>query len=152
MKSLREKEESSGERPLKIFVDANTIVSGLIFEGNEALLLRLGGMGLCMLVTTRYIMEEVARVLRSSDFRLSEDQAISFLSYANRCLRIYENVKPEHLQKYFSGLRDKKDVHVLAAFYELKCAILVTGDKELLRKVAMSRTTRQTLEILLSKK
>ncbi len=149
MRSLKEKEESSGNRQLRIFVDANTIVSGLAFEGNEALLLRLGRIGLCRLVTTRHVVEEVARVLKAPELNVSEEDATSFLSYLNSCVRVYGNVKPQQLNKYLGRLEDKKDAHVFVAFDELKCDILVTGDKELLRKVSGAKTTRQALKKLL---
>ena len=149
MKLWRENEQNSGKRQLTIFVDANTIVSGLLFEGNEALLLRLGRTGLCTLVTTRYIIHEVTRVLHADEFRLSEEEILALISYTNKCIRVSESLKRAQLRKYTSRLADKKDVHVLAGFSELDCDILVTGDKELLRKVAKARTTRQTLEVLL---
>lgn len=152
MRSSRENEESSGKKPLTIFVDANTIVSGLVFEGNEALLLRLGRAGLCRLVTTRYVVDEVARVLQAGEFRFGEEEVVSLITYVNRCMTIHGNVAPGKLRKYSSILRDKKDVHVLAAFHDLRCDIMVTGDKELLVKVARARTTRQALELLFSEK
>ena len=152
MRSSRENEESSGKKPLTIFVDANTIVSGLVFEGNEALLLRLGRTGLCRLVTTRYVVDEVARVLQAGEFRFGEEEVVSLITYVNRCMTIHGNVAPGKLRKYSSILRDKKDVHVLAAFHDLRCDIMVTGDKELLVKVAKARTTRQALELLFSEK
>jgi predicted nucleic acid-binding protein len=152
MRSSRENEESSGRKPLRIFVDANTIVSGLVFEGNEALLLRLGKIGLCSLVTTHYVIDEVSRALRAGEFRLSEEEAVSLISCVNRCITVCENATPRQLRKYLSTLRDKKDAHVLAAFQELKCDMMATGDKKLLRKVPKARTTRRALGILLSVK
>jgi predicted nucleic acid-binding protein len=149
MKLSRENEQNSGQGPLTIFVDANTIVSGLLFDGNEALLLRLGKTGLCALVTTRYVIDEVTRVLYAEEFRLSEEECVAFLSYTSICIRISESPTRSQLHKYSSRLADKKDVHVLAGFTELDCDILVTGDKELLRKVTKARTTRQTLDLLL---
>jgi predicted nucleic acid-binding protein len=148
MKLSRENEQNSGKRQLTIFVDANTIVSGLLFDGNEALL-RLGKTGLCALVTTRYVIGEVTRVLHAEEFRLSKEEILTFLSYTNKCVRVSESPTRSQLRKYSSRLADKKDVHVLAGFSELDCDILVTGDKELLRKVTKARTTRQTLELLL---
>jgi len=151
MRSSRESGEGSGKRHLKVFVDANIIVSGLAFEGNEALLLKLGAVGLCRLVTTRYVMEEVARVLRAEEFRLKPDELASLLSFVRRCMEIHEGVKWEELSEYLPRLDDEKDVHVLAAFERLNCDILVTGDKKLLRKVRKAKTTRQTLNRLLGK-
>lgn len=148
---MNENEEDSGKRPLRIFVDANTIVSGLLFEGNEALLLRLGRIGLCRLVTTRYVIDEATQVLRSKEFQLSDEEIISFLSYVNKCALVYQSVKRRLIRKYYARLRDKKDLHVLAALHELDCDMLVTGDKELLRKVTRARTTREALEELLGR-
>ena len=152
MKLWRENEQDSGKRRLTIFVDANTIVSGLLFDGNEALLLRLGKTGLCTLVTTRYVIDEVTRVLHAEEFRLSEEEVGAFVSYTSKCIRVSESLKRSQLRKYFLRLADKKDVPVLAGFNELDCDILVTGDKELLRKVTKARTTRQILELLLGRK
>jgi len=148
MKLWRENEQDSGKR-LTVFVDANTIVSGLLFEGNEALLLRLGKTGLCTLVTTRYVIEEVNGILHAEEFYLSEEEIAAYLSYTSKCIRVSESLKRSQLRKYFSRLTDKKDVHVLAGFSELDCDVLVTGDKELLKKATKAKTTRQTLELLL---
>jgi predicted nucleic acid-binding protein len=126
------------------------MVSGLLFEGNEALLLRLGKTGPCTLMATRYVNDEVNGVLHAEEFRLSEEEIAAFLSYTSKCIRV--SLKRSQLRKYFSRLADKKDVHVLAGFSELDCDILVTGDKELLRKVTKARTTKQTLELLLGRK
>ena len=149
MRLWKENEQSTGKRQLTIFVDANTIVSGLIFEGNEALLLRLGRIGLCKLITTHYVIDEVTRALHAAEFRLSEEEIITLWTYTNKCIRIGKAPNPSQLGKYSSRLTDKKDVHVLAGFSELNCDILVTGDKELLRKMPKAKTTRQALDMLL---
>ncbi len=149
MRSSRENEQSSGKRQLNVFVDANTIVSGLIFEGNEALLLRLGAIGACKLVTTRYVIDEVSKVLRAEEFGLGADQIAALLSLVYRTVALHEDLKQHELKKYFPKLDDKKDVHVLGAYEKFKCDILVTGDKELLKKVTGAMTTRRILEMLL---
>ncbi len=89
------------------------------------------------------------QVLRAREFRLGQEEVASLLSFVNKCAGVYENVRLEELQEYRTTLDDKKDAHVLAAFERLRCDILVTGDKELLRKVTGAKTTRQALEILL---
>jgi len=48
---------------VKLFVDANILVSGLVFEGSESLLLDLARLGVCELVTNAYVREEVRDVL-----------------------------------------------------------------------------------------
>ena len=152
MRSLKENARSSGRRLLRIFVDANTVVSGLLFEGNEAALLKLGRIGACRLVTTGHVMEEVARVLRADEFRLTQEEAESLMAFANNSLHVHENLRNEEISEYITKLHDKKDAHVWAGFELLACDVLVTGDKELLRKVPKARTTRQTLNLLLNEK
>jgi predicted nucleic acid-binding protein len=151
MRSSRENERSFGKKRLNVFVDANTIISGVAFEGNEALLLKLGATGACRLATTRYVINEVTKVLQADEFRLSQEEITATLSFVYRSIVVHEDVKQGELRKYFARLDDKKDVHVLAAFEKLKCDVLVTGDKELLRKVTEAKTTRQALEMILGK-
>ena len=141
---------SSGKRLVKkIFVDANTIVSGLLFEGDESLLIRLGMVRLCELVTSEYVVEEVKRVLRSNRFNLSEDDVAFLISYLHRCIRVYTSPTSEEINRNLSRLGDKKDVHVLVAFEKFECNLLVTGDAELLSRVKRAKRTRQALELLL---
>jgi len=81
---------------------------------------------------------------------LSRDDIAALLSIAYRSLAVQEDLRQVELKKYLSRLDDKKDVHVLAAYEKFKCNILVTGDKELLKKAAGAKTTRQAIEMLLS--
>lgn len=133
----------------KIFVDANTIVSGLLFEGNESLLLRLGMVRLCELVTSEYVVEEVKKTLRSNRFDLSEDDVAFLISYLHRCIRVYPPPTLEEIARNHGRLKDKKDIHVLIAFEKLGCSLLVTGDTELLSRVKRAKRTRQALQLLL---
>ena len=145
----RENERGSGKKRLKVFVDANTIVSGLVFEGNEALLLRLGAIRLCSLVTTRYVMDEVHQALTAREFGLTEDEVEGLITFAYKCITVYEGRNRDQLHRYSSRLDDKKDLHVLASFEGLDCDMLVTGNRELLRKVDRAKTTTQAIETLL---
>lgn len=56
---------------MKVFVDANTIVRGLLFAGNEAVLLELGRLRALRLVTNEYAFGEVREVLKREEFRLT---------------------------------------------------------------------------------
>ncbi len=149
MRSSRENEESFGKRRLSIFVDANTIVSGLVFEGNESLLLKLGAIGACKLVTTRYVIDEVSKALAAEEFGLISEEIAILLTFVNKALVVHEDLNLQKLKRYFHRLNDKKDLPVLAAFEKSNCDFLVTGDKELLRKLPRTKTTRQTLQILI---
>jgi predicted nucleic acid-binding protein len=120
-----------------------------VFEGNEALLLRLGAIRLCSLVTTRYVMDEVHQTLRAREFGLTEDGLAALIAFAYKFVTVYDGPNRDQLLRYSSRLDDKKDLHVLASFMGLDCDMLVTGDRELLRKVNGAKTTRQAIERLL---
>jgi len=151
MRSSRENEQSSGKRRLTIFVDANTIVSGLAFEGNEALLLKLGAIGACDLKTTRYVIDEVDKALSGKEFGLARDEIAALISVVYNSVVVHESVGGAQLEKYLPRLDDEKDAHIWAAYEKLRCDMLVTGDKELLKKVTGAKTTRQTLERVIGK-
>jgi len=147
---LKRSGANSGKTPIKrIFVDANTIISGLLFRGNKSLLLRLGMIRLCELVTSEFVFKEVERALRSSRFGISEDEVTFLTSYLHRCVRVRPSPSPKEISLNLARLEDKKDVHVLVAFERLGCDFLLTGDSELLSKVKCAKRTRQILELLL---
>jgi predicted nucleic acid-binding protein len=149
MRSSRENERSYGKKRLSIFIDANTIVSALFFDRNEALLLKLGATGACGLVTSGYVLREVDRVLRAREFRINDDEIPRIFQFVHRAVVVREDVRQEDLEKCYPRLDDKKDVPVLAAFETFKCDLLVTGDKELLTKVKGAETTKRAIERIL---
>jgi hypothetical protein len=61
-----------------------------------------------------------------------------------------DKMRNSGLQKYSGRLNDQKDLHVLAGFEKLDCDALVTGDRELLEKVAKATSTGQFVKTLLS--
>jgi len=152
MRSSRENEKSFGKKTLSIFIDANTIVSALIFAGNEALLLKFGAAGACRLVTSHKVIDEVARILQAKEFRISHDEIPLILQFVHRAVVVREDVRKDDLERYYARLDDKKDMHVLAAFEKFKCDMLVTGDKQLLKKVKRAQTTRKALGVILAER
>lgn len=112
MRSSRENEKDFGKKRLSIFIDAN-IVSALLFDGNEALLLKLGAAGACTLVTSHYVIDEVTRVFQSKEFQISHDEIPFILQFVHRAVIIHENVRREDLESCYARLDDKKDAHVL---------------------------------------
>jgi len=149
MRSSRENERSFGRKRLSIFVDANTIVSALFFEGNEALLLKLGATGACRLVTSEYVLREVANVLRAREFRINRDEIPGVLQFIHRAVVVRNDVAEKDLKEHYARLDDKKVVTVLTAFEKFKGDLLVTGDKELLTKVRGAETTKRAIEMIL---
>ena len=134
---------------LRIFLDANTLLSGLLFEGNESILLELGGIGLCRLVTNEYVVEETKRTLGRENFGLSSEEIVFLQGYIYRCVDVIDNPSTSDIGEYCDALNDKKDLPILLGCIGSQCDYLVTGDKELLScKLVSSIKTKKMLKIL----
>lgn len=133
---------------LKIFLDANVIVSGLLYGGNESLLLECGKLRLCRLYTNQYVLKEVERTLHKSLFGLNDEEIDEILSYLFRCVKIMEDPSLTEIEHAFEIINDKKDAPVLAGALK-NFDYFVTGDKELLEyKKARPVNARIVLEKL----
>jgi len=131
---------------IKAFLDANTIISGLLFEGNEATLLELGRIKAINLETNNYVIEEASRVLQRPELQLTQKETTDLLRYLNTCLTVTKNPSNETLTQNYELLNDKKDIPVALGALQPEITYLVTGDKELLEKIPKAITTRQLLE------
>jgi putative PIN family toxin of toxin-antitoxin system len=132
---------------LRLFLDANTIISGLLFEGNESTLLEYGRHGLCTLITNEYVRDEVNEVLGRVHFDLGKEEKESLLAYLRECVMITRNPGGEEVKKHAALLKDKKDAPVLAGAIQTQSHYLVTGDKELLRQKAVkSLKTKEAID------
>lgn len=141
---------------MKVFVDANTILSGLLFVGNESSLLELGRLRALRLVCNEYVMQEVERALKREEFSLEDEERRHLLKYALECISVAENPTEEEIKKHYDLLKDKKDLPVVLGAKMENCDCLVTGDRELLsKKVRLfvnSVTTSELLEKLAKEK
>lgn len=141
---------------MKVFVDANTIVSGLLFVDNEAVLLELGRLGALRLMTNEYVLGEVREVLKREEFRLTEEERQRLTRYMLECISIVEDPSKEEIKKHYDLLEDKKDLPVVLGAKKENCECLVTGDKELLsdkvKKFVNSTTTSELLGKLIKEK
>ena len=134
---------------MKLFVDANTLISGLLFQGNERILLELGRYGTCELVTNDYVRSEVADFLRRPRVSLSEGDRRRLMTILDRSVVVLKSPPTEKVQESRARLRDQEDLPVLVGFEISGCDYLVTGDKELRRAASKAISTRRALEILL---
>ena len=134
--------------PTRLFLDANTIISGLLFEGNESELLDLGLLGAVELVTVAYVWAEVQEVLRRPQFRLSPEGVEDLLSFGQEALLILPDADEGAITSREGDLKDKEDAAVWAGFEARGADSLITGDKELLQKVRGARRTRTVLDDL----
>jgi len=134
--------------PTRLFLDANTIISGLLYEGNESELLDLGLLGAVELVTVAYVWAEVQEVLRRPQFRLSPEGVEDLLSFGQEALLILPDADEGAITSREGDLKDKEDAAVWAGFEASGADSLITGDKELLQKVRGARRTRTVLDDL----
>ncbi len=141
---------------MKVFVDANTIVSGLLFAGNEAVLLELGRLKALHLVTNEYVLREVREVLRRDDFHLTDEEQRHLVKYTLECTSIAEDPLKEDIEKHYDLIEDKKDLPIVVGAKKENCECLVTGDKELLsgrvKQFVNSITTSELLRRLVEEK
>jgi putative PIN family toxin of toxin-antitoxin system len=149
---LRRRLRLAGKKPLRSFVDANIIVSGLLFEGNEATLLELGRAGAITLVTNDHVLAEVRAVLRRAEFSLTDPEFTGLIGYLHECLTLLRDPENDEIRSNFSLLGDKKDIPVALGATNSGSDYLVTGDEELLEKLnPISITTSNLLKLILIK-
>ena len=135
---------------MKLFVDANTLVSGLVFAGNERSLLELGRLRVCDLVTNTYVMDEVREVLARPHLDLSSDEHSRALMFLAQCVTVLDDPPTETIRSAARRLRDADDLPVLLGFEESRSDYLVTGDRRLRQRVPKSLTTRAALRRILA--
>ena len=134
---------------MKLFVDANTLVSGVVFAGNERLLLEIARYGACDLITNRHVHREVVEVLARPGLGLSEVEQGRPIALLDRSLSTVEDPAVEKMRRSRNRLRDEEDLPVLVGFETSDCDYLVTGDRALRNSTPKAMTTRQALKALL---
>ena len=135
---------------MKLFVDANALVGGLVSEGNESLLLDLGRLGVCELVANEYIREEVRDVLARPQVGLSRTEQEAALAVLSRHVTILEDPPSDAVIAARGRIPDDDDLPILIGFEHSGCDYLVTGDRRLRERVARAVTTRTAIERVLS--
>jgi len=135
---------------VKLFVDANALVGGLVSEGNESLLLDLGRLGVCELVANEYIREEVRDVLARPHIGLSRTEQEAALAVVSRRVTILEDPPSSAVIAARGRIPDDDDLPILVGFEHSGCDYLVSGDRRLRERVARAVTTRTAIERVLS--
>jgi len=134
---------------VKLFVDANTLISGLLFQGNERLLLELGRYGTCDLITIEYVRGEVRDFLGRPRAHLSGDEQRRLMTILDRSVIALGDPPAEEVREALGRLRDENDLPVLVGFEISGADYLVTGDRELRRMAPKAISTRRAIELLL---
>jgi putative PIN family toxin of toxin-antitoxin system len=112
---------------MRIFLDANILISGIIFKGKEhELLIKNKNI---FFITSEDVLEETRAVIIEK-FPESSELVEIFLSILNPTV-IKRKDYASKLNEY-STVRDKNDRHILAAAMIGKVDYIVTGDADLL--------------------
>ena len=134
---------------LKLFIDANILISGLVFDGNELKVLFK-----CLdkghkLVISNHVEEEIFRTMLDK-FPEHSKLFHEFIELAH-----FEIVpKEQYIDKLadYDIVRDKHDRHILASAIVTKCKYIITGDKDLLVLKSINNTkiltSKEVLKIL----
>jgi putative PIN family toxin of toxin-antitoxin system len=128
----------------RYFLDANILISGIIWNGNERKLLLFGENRKLTLVTSMYVFREVQDVFEN--FGFSSQKIAESLVYLRSFMDLVDATEAE-VEKCWDILDDKGDVPVLAAAIKSKC-ILITGDKQLINQGKKYVTVKTTKDIL----
>ncbi|HET6454531.1 MAG TPA: putative toxin-antitoxin system toxin component, PIN family [Armatimonadota bacterium] len=113
----------------RVLIDTNILLSGLIWNGNEARLLEMAITGDVHLLVPEFVLGEAHRVL-ARKFPGHEqllDEVIALLDH-----EILGHPSTERVESAKQMLRDPADAEVLASIIESKPDFAVTGDKDLL--------------------
>ncbi len=141
---------------MRVAIDANTILSGLFFHGNERTLLLESVSGGITLVLAEDIVEEVYRVIGET-FRDHPDlpEALELLGTVFASGELME--RQEYLEgvaMWVSRLRDPSDAPLVACAVAAGVDGLVTGDKDILELGEFDGIkvyqTRRLLELMAS--
>ena len=112
---------------LRLFLDANVLVSGLLFRGPERELLLAATRGACEAVTSEYVLAQVRRVLVRK-FGLPGEEVEQVLGAVG--MSVCREPSLARLRRAEALLRDPEDAPVLAATWAAKADGLVTGDRD----------------------
>lgn len=116
----------SGDNRLNVVFDANVIISGLRFGGNERVILDYGREGKIVVRLSHSILEEVRDVLPRK-FNYSPAAAQAEIDALRQWVNLVEpTVAVEGVA------RDDDDNHILACCLEVAADYLITGDRDLL--------------------
>lgn len=115
---------------MRLVLDTNIVVSGLIWGGVPRRLLDLGRDGQVTLFTSSVLLDELADVLSRNKFAaLLKSQAITPAFLMQRYGMLARLVTPQAIER---TVRDADDDALIATALAAQADILVTGDNDLL--------------------
>ena len=121
---------------MRVVLDSNIIVSGLLYQGNESRVLQLGSEKYFEMFLSELILSEVARALRNK-FRANQED----IAEAGSLLRDSATIiDPPPIVSDLTG--NPPDDHVLDLVLASEADFLVTGDRRHLLPLGRYGTAR----------
>ena len=115
---------------MRLVLDTNIVVSGLLWGGIPRQLLELGSDGQITLFTSSVLLDEMVNVLERKKFAsILTAQSITPTFLMQRYGMLAKLVKPQPIER---TVRDIDDDVVLATALAAKADIIATGDNDLL--------------------
>ncbi|RLF95634.1 putative toxin-antitoxin system toxin component, PIN family [Thermococci archaeon] len=114
---------------MRIFIDANILISGIVFEGNEREFLKKSISKEIQLVSSEDAINEVSKII---EMKFPEFINLYYELLTILDIEIISRKKYKNRIKDYTMIRDKNDRHILASAAEGKCGYIATGDKDLL--------------------
>ncbi len=112
---------------MRVVIDTNTFISGVLWDGNESMIIDHCIDGTVENHTTLEIMGEVARVLGYPKFQLTDDEMNKlFMIYVGFSKVLSTSRKTKRVS------RDKNDDMVLDCAIRSGSEYIISGDKDLL--------------------
>ena len=116
----------SGDNRLNVVFDANVIISGILFRGNERVIMGYGQADKIVVRLSRFILEEVSGVLQRK-FHYNPAAAQAQIDALRRWVNMVEPAVAVQ-----GIVRDSNDNPILACCLECAADYLITGDRDLL--------------------
>ncbi len=110
---------------IRVFLDANSLISAVLFDGVYRKALRLAIEKEFDLITTQYVIEEITVVLERK-FPHAVNEVKAMLALID--LKIIPVPTEKSCAEFKELIRDPKDVPVLPAALQAKANVLLTGD------------------------
>lgn len=120
---------ASGTRPLRLVLDTNVVVAGLLWSGPPRRLLQAAIDGEVELCSSAVLLDELAQTLGYSKFaaRIAQfDTSIAAL--VAQYTALVSPVAPASVPRVVAG--DADDDHVIAAAVAARAELIVTGDRK----------------------
>jgi putative PIN family toxin of toxin-antitoxin system len=111
---------------MRIVLDTNILVSGLLYQGKPRSLIDLATQGQIEIVSSAEMINELREVLSREKFGLGREEQATIMDFIIRLCRI------TILKSKFKAVKDPDDDIVVNTAYDGKAAYIVSGDKEVL--------------------